>query len=80
MGNTALAAAATLPWSGDPNFMQRIDEALVKKSIVGWGCGVKDPVVDVSVQWIMERIKHPVCTIGWVVRLCHGRLSPGKAS
>ena len=80
MGNTALAAAATLPWSGDPNFMQRINEALVKKKYCWLGCGVKDPVVDVSVQWIMETLKHPVCTVGWVVRLCHGRLSPGKAS
>ena len=41
---------------------------------------VKDPVVHVRVGWIMETLKHPACTIGWVVWLCHSRLSPGKAT
>ena len=27
---------------------------------------VKDPVVHVSVQWIVETLKHSACTIGWV--------------
>ena len=30
---------------------------------------VKDPVVSVRVWWIMETLKHPACTVGWVVRL-----------
>ena len=29
----------------------------------------KDPVVHVRVWWIMETLKHPACTIGWVARL-----------
>ena len=30
---------------------------------------VKDPVVHVRVRWIMETLKHPACTVHWVVRL-----------
>ena len=30
---------------------------------------VKDPVVHVRVRWIMETVKHPACTVGWVARL-----------
>ena len=41
---------------------------------------VKDPVVHVRVRWIMEILKHPVCTVGWVARLCRIWLSPGKAT
>ena len=41
---------------------------------------VKDPVVHVRVQWIMLTLKHPACTVGWVVQLCHSWLSPGKAT
>ena len=41
---------------------------------------VKDPVVHVGVWWIMEKLKHPACTVGWVARLCHSWLSPGKAT
>ena len=40
----------------------------------------KDPVIHVRVQWIMEKQKHPACTIGWVAWLCHSWLSPGKAT
>ena len=40
---------------------------------------VKDPVVHVRVQWIMETLKHPACTVGWVARPCHSRLSQGKS-
>ena len=39
---------------------------------------VKDPVVHVRVRWIMETLKHPACTLGWVARLCCSWLSPGK--
>ena len=39
---------------------------------------VKDPVVYVRVPWIMETLKHPACTVGWVARLCRSWLSPGK--
>ena len=31
---------------------------------------VKDSVVHVRVRWIMETVKHPACTPGWVARLC----------
>ena len=41
---------------------------------------VKDPVVHVRVRWIMETLKHPACTVGWVARLCRSWLSPGKAT
>ena len=30
---------------------------------------IKDPVVHVRVRWIMEPLKHPACTLGWVARL-----------
>ena len=30
---------------------------------------VKDPVVHVRVRWIIETLKHPACTLGWVARL-----------
>ena len=41
---------------------------------------VKDPVVHVRVWWIMETLKHPTCTLGWVAWLCCSWLSPGKAT
>ena len=41
---------------------------------------VKDPVVHVRVQWIMETLKHPASTVSWVPRLCRSWLSPGKAT
>ena len=41
---------------------------------------VKDPVVNVRVQRIMETLKHPACIIGWVARLCRSWLSLGKAT
>ena len=41
---------------------------------------VKDPVVHVRVGWIMETLKHPAYSVGWVARLCRSWLSPGKAS
>ena len=39
---------------------------------------VKDPGVYVRVGWIMETLKHPACTVDWVVPLCCGWPSPGK--
>ena len=41
---------------------------------------VKDHVVHVRVRWIMKTLKHPVCTAGWVARLCRSQLFPGKAT
>ena len=41
---------------------------------------VKDPVVNVRVQWIIETPKHPVCIVGWVSRLCRSWLSMGNAT
>ena len=37
---------------------------------------VQYPVVHVRVRWIMEILKHPACTVGWVARLCYSWLSP----
>ena len=39
---------------------------------------VKDPAVHFRVRWIVETLKHPACTVGWVARLCRSWLSPGK--
>ena len=41
---------------------------------------VKDPVVHVRLRWIMETLKHPACTEGWVARLCRSWLFPRKAT
>ena len=41
---------------------------------------VKDRVVCVRVRCIMETLKHPARTVGWVARLCRSWLSPGKAT
>ena len=41
---------------------------------------VKDPVVHVRVRWIIETLKHPALTVGWVAQLCRSWLSPGKAT
>ena len=41
---------------------------------------VKDPVVHVKVRSIMETLKHPICSVGWVTRLCYSWLSSGKAT
>ena len=41
---------------------------------------VKDSVVHVRVRWIMKTLKHPACTVGWVVRLCRSWLSRGRQS
>ena len=40
---------------------------------------VKDPIVHVRVGWIIETLKHPVCSLGRVARLCRSWPSPGKA-
>ena len=39
---------------------------------------VKDPVVHVRIQWIMETLKHPACTLGLVARRCRSWLSRGR--
>ena len=41
---------------------------------------VKDPVVHVRFRWIMDTLKHPACTVGWVARLRRSWLSRGKAT
>ena len=38
------------------------------------------PVVHVRVQWIMETLKHPTCTVGWFARLCRSWFSLAKAT
>ena len=37
---------------------------------------VKDLVVHVRVWWVMETVKPPACTVGWVARLCPSWFSP----
>ena len=41
---------------------------------------VKDPVVSVRVRWIMETLKHPARTEGWVARFCRSWLFPWEAN
>ena len=41
---------------------------------------VNDPLVHVRVRWIMETLKHPACTVGWVARLCRSWFSTRKAT
>ena len=41
---------------------------------------VKNPAVDVRVRWIMETLKHPACTLGWVAQLCRSWLFPGEGN
>ena len=40
----------------------------------------KDPLVHVRIRWIVEALKHPASTVGWVARLCRDWLSPGRAT
>ena len=40
----------------------------------------RDPTVHVRVRWIMETLKRPACTVGWVARLCRSWPCPGKAT
>ena len=47
---------------------------------VNISANVKDPVVPVWVWLIMETQRHPACTLGWVVWLCHSWFSSGKAT
>ena len=41
---------------------------------------VKDPVVHVRVRRMVETLKHPASTLGWVARLCRSWLSSWKAT
>ena len=41
---------------------------------------VKDPVVHVRLRWIMETLKHPACTEGWLALLCRSWFSPGRTT
>ena len=41
---------------------------------------VSDPVVHIGVRWVMETLKHPAYTVGWVARLCCSWLSPRKVT
>ena len=40
---------------------------------------VKDSIVHVRIQWIMETCKHPACTVGWVAQLLQLAF-PGKSN
>ena len=40
----------------------------------------KDPVVHLRVRWVMETLKYPVWTVGWIARLCRSWFSPVKAT
>ena len=39
----------------------------------------EDPIAQVKVRRIMETLKHPVCTVSWVARLCRRWLSSGES-
>ena len=41
---------------------------------------VSQTLLRLHVWWIMETLKRPACTVGWVARLCRSWLSPGKAT
>ena len=41
---------------------------------------VQDPVVHVRARWIMQTLKHPACTEGWVAPPCRCWLSLGIAT
>ena len=41
---------------------------------------IKDLVAVVRVRWIMDTLKHPACTVGWVARLFCSWLSLGEAT
>ena len=41
---------------------------------------VKDPVTHFRVRWIMDTLRHPACTAGWVSRLCRSWLSPEEGN
>ena len=40
----------------------------------------EDPIAQVKVRRIMETLKHPVCTVSWVARLCRGGFPREKAT
>ena len=65
------------------NFQSRVSKGVRTSPLAIasiYGCAhVKDPVAHVRVRWIMETLKHPVCTVGWLARPCRSWLSPGKA-
>ena len=85
------ADAGSIPWCGKGFFFksQLSVQTLLRVSVHPRPCAVactyiwahvKDPVVHVRVRWIMETLKHPACTVGWVARLCRSWLSPRKAT
>ena len=41
---------------------------------------VKDPVTHVRVRRVMDTLKHPARTVGWLARLCRSWLSSGRAT
>ena len=41
---------------------------------------VIDPVVHVRVQWFMETLRHPACSVGWIAQLCCSWLSHRKSN
>ena len=84
------ADTGSIPWCGKEFFSQRqlsvqtlfcsVRTPLCAVACINICVHVKDPVVHVWVWWIMETLKHPACTVGWVAWLCRSWLSPGKAT
>ena len=82
------ADVGLIPWCGKGFFFhsQLSVQTLLRVSVhplcatacINICAHVKDPVVHVGVRWIMEILKHPACTVGWVARLCRSWLSPRK--
>ena len=73
---------ATREFSPTVNFQCRLSYGVRKPPCAiarNYVCAhVKDPVFHVRVRWIMETLKHPACTLGWVARLCRSWLSRGR--
>ena len=56
----------------------RIRTPLRAIACINIGAHVRDHIVRVRIRWVLEALKHPACTVGWVARLCRSWLSPGK--
>ena len=82
------ADAGSIPWCSKGFFSQSqlSVQTLLRVSIyppcatacINICAHIKDLLVHVRVWWIMETLKHPACTVGWVAQLCCSWLSLEK--
>ena len=89
MSDRHAADAGSIPWCDTGFFSQSQLSVQTLDTLRTFPCAiacinicahVKDPVVQVRVWWILETPKHPVCTVGWVARLCYSWFSSGKSN